>query len=910
MHRFAAREPKSAPPSLETSATDFEQSFPWLPAVAPVITALVLWVATDSPLSLLFGVMSPVILVAQFFENRRQSRRRWRRQQAERAHAEAEKKQKLAQKKRLEVQAALREFPPAHALLTLLEVARLPSERPTRDATSHPARASNRHSAVSPAHIDGPLRLGITDDGRPYCVDASDGILIEGHAGILNTGETPVGLAPAQVEHVGLARRAVTRAITAQLWWATSDVTLTLNAAGIAPSSTSQAESTKYARWLVTVVSDERAFVLDRDSSAQPRTPIQPDTLSAEDLERLRKSLTVRGQRLSHVAKRRTSLVTESRPSDDARLFDVEVGETSEGHPFVMNLMRDGPHCVVSGMTGSGKTSFIVGWLSRLCAQTTPASLEFAVIDFKGGIDFAAVANYPHCVGFATDLDEGAIDHALLGLEAEAARRERELRFGKRLVDLSRLIVILDEYRAVAAAHPRAVGIMVDLAARGRALGIHLVLSTQRASTSISEDILANVPLRIAFRALTPHESFFLVGDDRAYRELVIPGDAVVASASGTNVKVHFTEITSQNNEAEQDTGADARERAPATTPAVRRLWSDPLPARILRTEAESLPQRAHPSGRLAGEPSTTFGPRLCLGVVDARDHQSWESAWYLPQHDGHLLIAGTARTGRTGTIHALVDSARGQTGQLVTAHIIADEVELWDWFDPRCRRSFDDATPPRTESALCKLVLIDGLEGMMSNLPPDARDELSERFMRALRTSDARTSTESTHNRQVTRFVIACDAGGAWSTRLSPLCGTRLELDTAGMPGRARFEGAPMQVPFVERALGRQATSAVQRLSDVRLTETIVVIDGDFFGSAPVRPDHAAIVARERARDWIERLGEFSAHTHSSAVLVRGYIPPSDARILFRGRTPLPPVRGEQSILLYPDGTYERLEG
>jgi hypothetical protein len=101
-----------------------------------------------------------------------------------------------------------------------------------------------------------------------------------------------------------------------------------------------------------------------------------------------------------------------------------------------------------------------------------------------------------------------------------------------------------------------------------------------------------------------------------------------------------------------------------------------------------------------------------------------------------------------------------------------------------------------------------------------------------------------------------------------------------------------------------------VQRLSNVRLTETIVVIDGDFFGSAPVRPDHTAIVERARARDWIDRLGEFSAHTQSSAVLVRGYIPPSDARILFRGRTPLPPVRGEQSILLYPDGTYERLEG
>jgi hypothetical protein len=95
-----------------------------------------------------------------------------------------------------------------------------------------------------------------------------------------------------------------------------------------------------------------------------------------------------------------------------------------------------------------------------------------------------------------------------------------------------------------------------------------------------------------------------------------------------------------------------------------------------------------------------------------------------------------------------------------------------------------------------------------------------------------------------------------------------------------------------------------------VRLTETIVVVDGDFYGLAPVRPDHAAIVARERARDWIERLGEFSARTHSSAVLVRGYIPPSDARLLFRGRTPLPPVRGEQSILLFPDGTYERLEG
>jgi hypothetical protein len=260
-----------------------------------------------------------------------------------------------------------------------------------------------------------------------------------------------------------------------------------------------------------------------------------------------------------------------------------------------------------------------------------------------------------------------------------------------------------------------------------------------------------------------------------------------------------------------------------------------------------------------------------------------------------------------------LVDAAHAQTDQPVTTHLIADEIELWDWFDPRSRRNVTEDATAASAHLGSTLVLLDGIEGMMSNLNPDARDELSERLLRALRMPDSEESKDSRDSgaqRHVTRFVIACDAGGAWSTRLSTLCALWLDFETGGPPGRARFEGTMLQVPFVDQLANRDASAAFRSLAEVPLNESLVVIDGDLFGQAPLPAQHASIVASERARDWIDRVGEFSALTKSSAVLVRGHISPSDARVLFRGRTPLPPVRGVQSILLFPDGTYERLEG
>jgi hypothetical protein len=120
------------------------------------------------------------------------------------------------------------------------------------------------------------------------------------------------------------------------------------------------------------------------------------------------------------------------------------------------------------------------------------------------------------------------------------------------------------------------------------------------------------------------------------------------------------------------------------------------------------------------------------------------------------------------------------------------------------------------------------------------------------------------------------------------------------------------LQVPFVEQVPYRVASESLRSLADVAIDDKVVVVDGEFFGPAPLpaplQPQHDAIVARDGARNWMDRLGEFTVLTKNSAVLVRGHVAPSDARVLFRGRTPLPPVHGGQGILLFLDGTYERL--
>jgi DNA segregation ATPase FtsK/SpoIIIE, S-DNA-T family len=188
-----------------------------------------------------------------------------------------------------------------------------------------------------------------------------------------------------------------------------------------------------------------------------------------------------------------------------------------------LDMRADGPHALVAGTTGSGKSELLQAWVGALAAQHPPTRVTFVLIDYKGGAAFKDCVQLPHTVGFVTDLDPQAGHRAMVSLNAEITRREHVLaRFGaKDLMELEArkpeeappvLVIIVDEFAALKSELPDFVSGLIDIAQRGRSLGIHLILATQKPGGVVDPKIQANTNLRIALRMANSNESQDVLG--------------------------------------------------------------------------------------------------------------------------------------------------------------------------------------------------------------------------------------------------------------------------------------------------------------------------------------------------------------------------------------------------------------
>ncbi len=217
--------------------------------------------------------------------------------------------------------------------------------------------------------------------------------------------------------------------------------------------------------------------------------------------------------------------------------------------PVSVDLVRDGPHALVGGTTGSGKSELLRTLVVSLALHASPEDLTFVLVDFKGGAAFDACAALPHVVGLVTDLDGGMGTRTIRSLDAELRRRERLLRAASvtdvdtyrreragrpELPALPRLVLVVDEFAALARDEPAVLEALVDLAQRGRSLGMHLVLATQRPAGVVNEHIRTNSDLRIALRMLEAGDSHDVLGSPQATTLPVDrPGRALVGRGAG-----------------------------------------------------------------------------------------------------------------------------------------------------------------------------------------------------------------------------------------------------------------------------------------------------------------------------------------------------------------------------------------
>src|ERR671919_319375 len=220
------------------------------------------------------------------------------------------------------------------------------------------------------------------------------------------------------------------------------------------------------------------------------------------------------------------------------------IGVAEDG-VFAVDLVADGPHGLVGGTTGAGKSELLRSLVAGLAVSVDPDHLTFVLIDFKGGSAFDECARLPHTVGMVTDLDQHLAERALRCLEAELRHRERVLRDAG-AVDLPdylrkglpqplpRLLVIIDEFATLKAELPEFIDALVGVAQRGRSLGVHLLLATQRPQGAISDNIRANTNLRIALRVQEKTDSTDVIDvPDAASIPRTAPGRAYVRLSPG-----------------------------------------------------------------------------------------------------------------------------------------------------------------------------------------------------------------------------------------------------------------------------------------------------------------------------------------------------------------------------------------
>ena len=413
------------------------------------------------------------------------------------------------------------------------------------------------------------------------------------------------------------------------------------------------------------------------------------------------------------------------RPRAPRDLLRVPIGYDATGGPVELDIKESaqggmGPHGLIIGATGSGKSELLRTLVLGLAMTHSPEHLNFVLVDFKGGATFLGLERLPHVSAVITNLADELplVDRMRDALAGELVRRQELFRQagnyaslrdyaaarnnGAPLRPVPALFVVLDEFSELLAAKPEFIDLFVTIGRVGRSLGVHLLLASQRLEEGRLRGLETQLSYRIGLRTFSAQESRIVLGVPDAYELPAQPGNGFlkVDTSGMTRFKAAYVSGPAAHNgtagrgagqqrmpsviaefgpayvpaqPASEGPVAAAASPAPARAaesvldvvvaqlagrgPAAHEIWLPPL--RQPPSLAELLPPLAVSGRGLStanGEAQGTL--QAVAGIIDRPFEQRRDPLWAdLSGAAGHVAIVGAPRSGRSTALRTLVSS-------------------------------------------------------------------------------------------------------------------------------------------------------------------------------------------------------------------------------------------------------------
>ena len=445
--------------------------------------------------------------------------------------------------------------------------------------------------------------------------------------------------------------------------------------------------------------------------------------------------------------------------ADPVESLRAQIGIDRNGYPIYLDVHEKahGPHGLIAGMTGSGKSEFIISYIASMAMNYSPEDVAFVLIDFKGGGMADVFKDLPHTAGLITNLDGNELKRSFMAIESELQKRQRlfkEISEQKTISNidiykyqklrqsdptlkpLPHLILISDEFAELKQQHRDFMEQLVRIARIGRSLGVHLILATQKPDGVVDDQIKSNIRFRVCLKVQDRNDSktmigrpdaaditnagrfYYLVGNDEIFEygqspwsgATYVPSDRLVQNI-GTGVTVlnhqgqtilHETVTPQRRDTSAPEKQIDAlvdyiSDVAASAELAAGKLWLKPLQG---------------PEQEQFREQEETYSVQPFVICPNVGMYDDLENQRHLPLYipftgGGNTLLYGAAGTGALEFINAmLMDLLRSHGAEELNLYLIDYDAGTLSAFEPAPHtKRFANSTGAGNASAIIREV-------------------------------------------------------------------------------------------------------------------------------------------------------------------------------------------------------------